>query len=152
MYTLSPIQPGSREFAMIPAVWEASVRATHHFLSEEDILSIRKSILPTAALMDALTGAFLPDGRLAAFLGVRDDKIEMLFAAPPHMGQGLGKRLIQHAMRRSPIRYVDVNTDNPDARRFYEHMGFAAFRKKTEDDAGRPFPILHMRLALQDSR
>lgn len=43
-------------------------------------------------------------------------------------------------------RKVDVNEQNPQARGFYEHMGFAAYARSPLDGAGLPFPIVHMEL------
>ena len=42
---------------------------------------------------------------------------------------------------------LDVNEQNPQARGFYERMGFRVEGRSPVDDAGRPFPQLHMRLA-----
>ena len=40
---------------------------------------------------------------------------------------------------------VDVNEQNPAAVGFYEAVGFAVVGRSPLDDAGRPFPLLHMR-------
>ena len=39
-----------------------------------------------------------------------------------------------------------MNEQNPQAAGFYEHMGFVVEGRSPVDDAGRPFPLLHMRL------
>ena len=41
---------------------------------------------------------------------------------------------------------LDVNEQNPQAIGFYEHEGFVVEGRSATDDAGRPFPLLHMRL------
>ena len=43
-------------------------------------------------------------------------------------------------------RTLDVNEQNPQAVGFYEHEGFVVAGRSPVDDAGRPFPLLHMRL------
>jgi putative acetyltransferase len=40
---------------------------------------------------------------------------------------------------------VDVNEQNPAAVGFYEAVGFVVVGRSPLDDAGRPFPLLHMR-------
>ena len=44
------------------------------------------------------------------------------------------------------MRTLDVNEQNPQAVGFYEHEGFVVAGRSPVADAGRPFPLLHMRL------
>lgn len=53
--------------------------------------------------------------------------------------------LLDHAARLKGALTVDVNEQNPEAVRFYEALGFELVGRSPVDDAGRPFPILHMR-------
>ena len=70
----------------------------------------------------------------------------MLFLAPEERGKGLGRKLVQYGMERFDIREVTVNEQNPQARGFYEHMGFCVCQRSELDEQGRPYPILKMRL------
>ena len=45
------------------------------------------------------------------------------------------------------VRSVDVNEQNPRARRFYEKHGFQIVSRRKTDDCGNPYPILRMELA-----
>ena len=38
-----------------------------------------------------------------------------------------------------------VNEQNPQARGFYEHMGFQVCGRSETDEQGAPYPILYMR-------
>jgi putative acetyltransferase len=40
---------------------------------------------------------------------------------------------------------VDVNEQNPEALAFYRACGFTVAGRSEVDDAGRPFPLLHLR-------
>jgi putative acetyltransferase len=40
-----------------------------------------------------------------------------------------------------------VNEQNPQAVGFYEHIGFLITGRSTLDGQGKPFPLLHMKLA-----
>jgi putative acetyltransferase len=127
-------------------VWERSVRATHQFLTEEDITSLRPLVAEELA-SDALAWWVLasPTGPPAGFLVFANDTIEGLFLDPAHRGQGAGRALVAHAQQLAigPLR-VDVNEQNDEARGFYEAVGFRVVGRSPTDGAGRPFPLLHM--------
>lgn len=80
-----------------------------------------------------------------AFIGIQDEKIEMLFVSPQHLRKGIGKRLVDMAVRNHGAAFVDVNEQNPDARAFYEKLGFVEFGRTEMDGQGNPFPIIEMR-------
>jgi len=134
------------EYETIVEIWEASVRATHAFLPEEDILYFRPLILEKYLDAVDLRGARDDDGRIAGFLGVADDKLEMLFLAPERRGQGLGRLLLEVAVREMGVTKVDVNEQNPGAVGFYAHCGFRVVSRDPLDGLGKPYPILHMEL------
>ena len=43
------------------------------------------------------------------------------------------------------IERLTVNEQNPQARGFYEHIGFQVYRRTDHDEQGNPYPILYMR-------
>ncbi|MBO8440018.1 MAG: GNAT family N-acetyltransferase [bacterium] len=125
-------------------VWRASVRASHRFLTEEEI----GRLVPQAeeALLHISTLWVVQDGSSpVGFMGVQERKIEMLFLHPDYFRMGLGKVLVQRAFRELDVEFVDVNEQNPDATRFYERMGFRVFKRNERDSEGNPYPILEMR-------
>ena len=126
-------------------IWLRSVRATHTFLTEEDIQSllplVRDAALVELELWVLCSDAGLPIG----FLGLSRAKVEALFLAPEHRGRGGGRMLLDHARRLKGPLTVDVNEQNPEAVRFYEACGFAVVGRSELDDQGRPFPLLHLR-------
>ena len=126
--------------------WESSVRATHDFLSEEDIISIKPQVIEGAKYVSNLLCIRDKNGSIKAFMGIHDFKIEMLFVSNESRGNGFGKRLVEYAIKVLNVNYVDVNEQNPQAVGFYKHIGFKVFKKSELDEQGRPFPILHMKL------
>jgi len=141
------IVPGGRDDHPAAAeVWEASVRATHHFLAEADIRFLRPLIpgefLPAVDLYCLKDGS----GALLGFLGLARRKVEMLFLRPDVRGRGLGARLLRFAVDELGADELDVNEQNPAAVGFYEHMGFRVAGRSPRDGMGKPFPLLHMRL------
>lgn len=131
----------------LTALWRASVEATHLFLTKEDIDRIETCVPQAIEEVEHLVLVQDCEGVLLGFMGVVGQKIEMLFLHPAARGQGFGRRLIEHAREHYDIRGVDVNEQNEQARAFYEHMGFVVVARSETDDAGDPFPILHMRMA-----
>jgi putative acetyltransferase len=145
------VQPGihpvvAADIPRLVEVWEASVRATHDFLSEDDIQFFRPSVrdelygaLDLACVRDA-------DGRLAGFVGVAEGKVEALFIHPDLRGRGAGRALLDHAVTALGATRVDVNEQNEQAVGFYRRMGFEVEGRSPLDAMGKPFPLLHMRL------
>lgn len=127
------------------SVWESSVRATHDFLSEQDIILLRPEVLNALRHVPVLLVA-LEEENPVAFLGMDDDSVEMLFVDAAFRGFGAGSLLMHAALKRG-ARRVDVNEQNPQALGFYLHMGFIVNGRSPEDGQGRPFPILHLILA-----
>ena len=123
-------------------IWEASVRATHLFLSNEEI----KNIYVPRALngVEHLLIAEDDKGRAVAFMRIEDGSLEMLFISPEERGKGLGKRLIQHGIENYAARRLTVNEQNPQAIGFYEHMGFHVYKRTELDEQGNPYPLLYM--------
>ena len=126
-------------------VWENSVWATHLFLSDSEIQSIKKYV--PQALNEVLHLLIAEDesGRAVAFMGVEAGSLEMLFIAPEERGKGLGKRLIQYGIKNYSVEKLTVNEQNPQAKEFYEHMGFQVYKRTDLDEQGNPYPLLYMR-------
>ena len=140
-------EAGTRPEALISSlllVWESSVRATHDFLSEQDIIMLRPSVLEALRHVPLLL-LCLDNERPVAFLGMEGEHVEMLFVDAAFRGFGAGSLLLHAALKRG-ARSVDVNEQNPQALGFYLHMGFVVSGRSAMDDQGRPFPILHLRL------
>ncbi|OMD05219.1 GNAT family N-acetyltransferase [Paenibacillus sp. FSL R5-0636] len=127
-------------------IWESSVRHTHLFLSEQDIDALRPLVMQALEGISDLFAFTDDEEQLIGFIGVQNNKIEMLFVEPAVMGKGVGKALVAYVMQELDVHLVDVNEQNPQALGFYEHMGFQVFERSALDEQGNPFPILHMSL------
>lgn len=134
------------EYKDVIKVWEASVRATHHFLKEEDFEYFKPLILNS--YLDAVELKCIRDENenIIGFSGVGGIGLEMLFIHPDNRGSGVGKALLEYAIKVQKITKVDVNEDNEQAIGFYEKFGFKTYERSESDSTGKPYPILHMRL------
>ena len=136
------------DYPEIIQVWEQSVRATHHFLPE-DYLQEVKALLPD--IFPAVSIYIFENDQygIEGFLGVANDKIEMLFIHPGRRGQGIGGLLTQFAIEELKTDKVDVNEQNEQAVGFYQRMGFVISGRTDRDGMGRPYPLLQMKLAIK---
>jgi len=139
------VTAGRKDYEKLIAVWECSVRATHHFLSENDIMAYRSLILTEYFDQVRLYAAKFEE-EVMGFIGINKKSIQMLFIHPDVRGKGLGKTLIDFAKDKHDVNTVDVNEQNKQAVGFYEKLGFVTYERSEQDGAGKPFPILSMAL------
>lgn len=134
------------EYPEVVHVWEASVRATHHFLKEEDIHYFKPLILNTYLDAVELRCIRHTDCRIIGFLGTADENLEMLFVHPDYRGKRVGKALVDYAIATLHVTKVDVNEQNVQAVGFYKYCGFKIVSRSEFDATGKPYPIVHMEL------
>lgn len=102
-------------------VWERSVKVTHLFLSENEVEEIKKYIPQALNGVTHLIIAENEGGSPAAFMGIEEQKLEMLFIAPEERGKGLGRKLLQYGMENYSVSELAVN------------------------EQGNPYPLLYMK-------
>lgn len=127
------------------AVWESSVRATHLFLPEEEIQTIKEYV--PQALRDVPCLVLIENEKQVpvGFMGIANQHLEMLFIAQEQRGKGFGKALLQYGMDQYAIHDLAVNEQNPLAKGFYEKMGFEVYKRTECDEQGGPYPLLYMK-------
>lgn len=134
------------DYPELLAVWESSVRATHHFLVEADIAYFKPLII--GSYFDLVELRCVKDklGQIVGFSGVAGEALEMLFIHAEARGKGIGSALLTYAIKSSGVTKVDVNEDNEQALGFYLKFGFKVYDRSELDGTGKPYPILHMSL------
>jgi len=136
------------DYQALISLWEASVRATHHFLPKEEIATLRELIL--AHYFEAVALTCARDGQgIAGFCEVHEGNIEMLFVDPGRQGGGVGRLLVADAIHRLGATRVDVNEQNEPALGFYRHLGFEVVGRSALDGQGKPYPLLHLVLSAE---
>ncbi|HJD98716.1 GNAT family N-acetyltransferase [Levilactobacillus brevis] len=132
-----------QDYPDLIALWQASVTATHTFLTPTDVRKIREQ-LPTYFAAVELT-KWLDGAKLIGFSGRQGPMLAMLFIAPDSFRKGYGHQIIERLNQEQDLRLVDVNEQNPGALAFYQRQGFRIVSRDALDDAGQPYPILHLR-------
>ena len=128
-------------------IWLRAVRATHHFLTEEDISFYFPLVRHALSIMEIWV--LVKKGSRQGFMAMDDNKVEALFLSPEQRGNGGGRHLMEFARKKINLDralLVDVNEGNPEALGFYRHLGFRQTGRSSVDGSGKPFPLLHLSL------
>lgn len=120
--------------------------ATHDFLTAHDRQEIEKEVVGFFSETPVWV-ATNEDDQPLGFMFLHEGHLEALFVAASARGLGVGKRLISHALTLHPELSIDVNEQNQQAVGFYQHMGCQVSGRSGRDNQGRPYPLLHLRMA-----
>lgn len=135
---------GVEEYPALASIWRGAVDATHDFLADADRDDIEARLqsdyFPAVVLCVAER-----DGVPVGFAGTLDGNLEMLFIDASRRGEGIGTALLSHTIAEHGVRKVDVNEQNLPATAFYTRRGFEVVGRSDTDEAGRPYPLLHLR-------
>ena len=133
------------QYPQLLELWEQSVRASHHFLNDEQILQIRQQIMEFGYFDQVQLFHVEHQQQVLGFMGIAGHKLEMLFISSDAFRQGIGSQLLQYALELG-VTEVEVNEQNPDATAFYLKHGFEMISRSETDAEGNPYPILHLKL------
>ncbi|WP_262691358.1 acetyltransferase [Kordiimonas aestuarii] len=125
-------------------IWLAAILMTHGFLNDDARAEIgavvKNDYLPNAEFEVYADS----DDRPLGFMGCSGNNIDALFIDPAEHGKGIGRQFIDRMKAEFPRLTVQVNEQQPQAHAFYRSCGFTDIRRDPVDDAGRPFPTVHM--------
>ncbi len=143
-YQICEVTPRENYISELLAIWEASVRASHDFLSEAAIKAIKAEVPGALMTVDHLVMVKAHTGQIAGFMGMAGENLEMLFLHPNYWGQGMGRALLKEGIASYGLSQLTVNEQNPQAVGFYQQLGFVPYRRTALDTEGRPYPLLYM--------
>lgn len=127
-------------------IWEDSVKATHLFLQSKEIENIKEYVPQALQEVSNLIIAENENNDPIAFMGINKNKVEMLFVKNSERKKGIGEQLLNYGIENYDVNELAVNEQNPDARGFYEYIGFKVYSRSEIDEQGNNYPILYMRL------
>ena len=136
---------GEADYPRVVEVWEASVRATHHFVAESDIQFFRPIVSEVLPKLDVFCMRD-SEGLVVGYVAVADKEVQMLFIHPDYRGQGVGRKLLIYAIEQLGANRLSVNEQNEQAVGFYKRMGLEVVGRSELDGFGKPYPLLHMRV------
>lgn len=90
-------------------IWEDSVKATHLFLSREEITKIKKYVPQALKEVSHLIIIENENDVPVAFMGIEGKKLEMLFIKNNERKKGLGKQLLNYGIEKYNINELVVN-------------------------------------------
>lgn len=104
-------------------VWQRSVQATRLFLSAPEIAAIRTYAPQALCGVEHLIVAQDESGTPVGFMGVQENRLEMLFLDPEARGQGLGARLLCLGMEQYGVSELNRERAEPGGSRFLPSHG-----------------------------
>ncbi|WP_150291913.1 acetyltransferase [Sphingobium estronivorans] len=144
---MSSIRPArAADGARLLDIWRKAVDATHDFLTAADRAAIDAEVAAVLPQKPAWL-ATDPDDRAIGFMLIDGTHMDALFIDPAWHGQGVGRRLVEHALSLHQTLTTDVNEQNGRAIAFYEAMRFTRTGRSDRDGQGRPYPLIHLRSA-----
>jgi ribosomal protein S18 acetylase RimI-like enzyme len=127
--------------AGVADVYLASFKATYDFPlahTDDQVRAwIRDAVVPAGGTWVALD----TDGTVVGMMDVAAGDLSQLYVRPDRLGEGIGRRLLDIAMERSPDGLTLYTFQvNERARRFYERHGFVAewFGDGSANEEGQP--------------
>ncbi|WP_430513796.1 GNAT family N-acetyltransferase [Pannonibacter phragmitetus] len=112
----------------------------------QDRLDAQQKLTAEVYLPMAETWIIEVNGQPAGFIGLLDDFIGGLFVDPAQHGRGLGRALVNHALKSRSSLELEVYARNEAAHGFYRRLGFMEVSRRQVDDNGLSFELIQLRL------
>ena len=90
--------------AELTNLWERSVKTSHHFLNLKEIERIKLYVPNELRKVAKLFVAIEKSNVLLAFIGIKDDMIQMLFVDDKYVGKGIGSKLVDYVINNYDIK------------------------------------------------
>ncbi|WCK21653.1 GNAT family N-acetyltransferase [Agrobacterium tumefaciens] len=123
---------------ILSRIWLDASQLAHPFIGTQRLREQQRLIEDTyLPLSETFVAAQAGDP--VGFISLLDSFIGGLFVAPAQQGEGIGRRLIAHALDLKGELSLEVYTANEQAMRFYRSRGFLEVSRRSTDDDGLPF-------------
>lgn len=141
MFTIRKASEG--ENVTLIEIWERSVRATHDFITEEQIKKYKSIILKNALSKGEVLCSVYND-EIIGFGTVNDKNLGMLFLDPKYFRRGFGEKILNYIIKNYKIKTLEVYEENKRAYNLYIKSGFEVVKRTEKDERGNNIPLLYM--------
>ena len=125
----------SSDIAAVISIWREASSLAHPFLTPEQLdkaaVMIRDHFQEIASIYIAEQ-----DGQPVGFVALMGNEVGGLFLRPSYHGRRIGKALMDKAVETKGALHLEVFTENPIGRRFYESYGFVEGAEKMDSFFG----------------
>lgn len=115
--------------------WRIATELAHPFLEkgflDSEAIALRDIYLPATE-----TWVTEVDGKVVGFIALMGSEIAALFLVPELHGKGLGRSMVDRAVKEKGTLSVEVFEKNPIGRRFYDAYGFQKIGEYVFDRTG----------------
>ncbi|MGH1447686.1 MAG: GNAT family N-acetyltransferase [Cognatishimia sp.] len=139
---IRPFQTDDTDALLV--AWRKASELAHPFLSQ-DFLDQSDQAIRDIYLPKAETWVAELNGTPVGFIALLGNMVGGLFLHPDHHGAGIGRALMDHAVRQHGDLTVEVFRDNAIGRAFYAAYGFTELKEFIDDYAGLPTLELEFR-------
>lgn len=116
-------------------IWLDASLIAHDFIDpafwQSQVENMRNLYIPASE-----TYVMERDSRVVGFYSLLDNQMAALFVAPDCQGQGIGKRLMAHAMTQRPVLTLAVYKNNTASCQFYLSQGFVVTHEQVDEHSG----------------
>jgi len=126
-------------------IWYQASFMAHPFIGA-DRLQEQRALIQDVYLPQAETWVAEHKGAVLGLISLLDDVVGGLFIDPTVQGQGIGRKLINHAFNLRGALSLEVYLENQKAVGFYQALRFREVARRDVDDLGFPFPNAILRL------
>lgn len=121
----------SGDKSAVISIWRDASALAHPFLTAEQ-LDQAATMIRDQFLDIAETYIAEHDGQPIGFVALMGNVVGGLFLLPHYHGQGIGRALMDKAVAAQGALQLEVFTDNPVGRRFYQSYGFVEGAEKVD--------------------
>jgi len=142
--TIRPFEAVS-DTEKLSRIWLDASLDAHSFVGKQRLLE-QQRLIEEEYLPSVETWVAVCTGEPVGFISLLGSFVGGLFVAPGQQGQGIGRKLIGHALARKGELTLEVYLRNRQAVQFYEGLGFVEVSRRANDDSGLPFENAYMEL------
>lgn len=124
----------SDDLAEIMAIWLDTTISAHPFI-DENYWREAKPLVENDYIPQSETWVYEDEQGIQGFISMLEFRlIGAIFIKKSAQHQGIGQQLIRYVQQRYPMLLLEVYTENQQAYRFYQKMGFNTIKEELNNE------------------